>query len=67
MSRQANEIEPDNPTYLDTLAWVLYQQKRYAEAKEQMDRVVEMMKEEDEEMSDDILEHIQKIDKKVKK
>ena len=67
MSRQANEIEPDNATYLDTLAWVLFQQKKYGEAKQYMDRAVELMKEEDEDMSDDIREHIEQINKKAKK
>lgn len=67
MSRLANEIEPDNATYLDTYAWVLYQMKRYEEAKQYMDRVVELMEQEDEEMSDDILEHIKRINKKAKK
>ena len=67
MSRQANELEPDNATYLDTYAWVLYQQKRYAEAKQYMDKVVELMKEDEEEMSDDVKEHIEKINKKVKR
>lgn len=67
MSRQANELEPDNATYLDTYAWVLYQQKRYAEAKQYIDKVVELMKEDEEEMSDDVKEHIEKINKKVKR
>ena len=67
MSRQAIEQEPDNATYLDTYAWVLFQLKRYDEAKEYMDKVVELMEEGDEEMSDDIREHIQQINKKTKK
>lgn len=33
MSAKAVKAEPKNATYLDTYAWVLYKQKRYAEAK----------------------------------
>ena len=33
MSVKAVKAEPKNATYLDTYAWVLYKQKRYAEAK----------------------------------
>jgi tetratricopeptide (TPR) repeat protein len=67
MSRKSNEIEPDNPTYLDTYAWVLYQLKRYEEAKQYMDRVVELMDPKELEESQDVLQHIKKINKKVKK
>lgn len=66
MSRLANEIEPDNATYLDTYAWVLYQLKRYDEAKQYMDKAVELMEQDEEEMSDDVLQHIKLIDKKTK-
>ncbi len=41
MSGKAIEIAPDNPTYLDTHAWVLYQQRRYAEAKRYIDQVLD--------------------------
>ena len=67
MSRKANELEPDNPTYLDTHAWILYQQKRYEEAKQYMDRVVELMDAQELEESEDVLQHIEMINKKVKK
>lgn len=67
MSRMAIELEPDNATYLDTYAWVLYQMKRYEDAKQYMDRTVELMEQGDEEMSDDIRLHIKQINKKVKK
>ena len=66
MSRLSNELEPDNATYMDTYAWVLYQQKRYEEAKEWMDKTVELMEKEDEEMSEDVREHVRLIDKKLK-
>jgi tetratricopeptide (TPR) repeat protein len=37
MSRLACQKEPNNPTYLDTFAWVLYQQGKYKEAKNIME------------------------------
>ena len=67
MSRKANELEPDNPTYLDTHAWVLYQQKRYEEAKQYMDKAVELMDAQELEESEDVKQHIELINKKVKK
>lgn len=67
MSRLSNELDPDNATYMDTYAWVLFQQKRYEEAKEWMDKTVEVMERDGEEMSDDVADHIKQINKKVKK
>ncbi|NLV53231.1 MAG: tetratricopeptide repeat protein [Bacteroidales bacterium] len=67
MSKRANELEPDNSIYLDTYAWVLFQQKRYAEAKVQMDRVLELMERDGEELDGDVREHVKQINKKVKK
>ncbi len=43
MSKRSNELEVDNPTYLDTYAWVLYVQKRYDEAREVMDKALTIM------------------------
>lgn len=67
MSRKSNELDPDNATYLDTYAWVLFQMKRYDEAKQYMDKVVELMEQAGEEMSEDVREHIIQINKKSKK
>ena len=33
MSYKTVKAEPENPTYLDTYAWILFMQKRYSEAK----------------------------------
>ena len=33
MSLRTIELEPDNPTYLDTYGWILYLQRKYKEAK----------------------------------
>ena len=45
MSAKAIGIEPDNPTYLDTHAWVLYRQRRYPEAKRYIDKVLDKIEE----------------------
>lgn len=37
MSAKAVKAEPKNATYLDTYAWILYKEKRYAEAKVYID------------------------------
>lgn len=67
MSKKANELEPDNPTYLDTYAWVLFQLKRYDEAKEYMDKAVNLMSAEELADDDDVRMHIEQINKKAKK
>ena len=33
MSQKAVTADPENATYLDTYGWILYRQKKYAEAK----------------------------------
>jgi len=43
MSKRSNELEPDNPTYIDTYAWVLFQQKKYEDAKIQIDNALRIM------------------------
>ncbi|MGN1262621.1 MAG: tetratricopeptide repeat protein [Prevotella sp.] len=40
MSYKAITAEPENGTYLDTYAWILFRQQRYAEAKIYIDRAV---------------------------
>ena len=40
MSYRTVKAEPNNATYLDTYAWILYQQKRYAEAQIYIDQAV---------------------------
>lgn len=68
MSRRSLELDKDNSTYLDTLAWILYMQKRYDEAKEVMDKTVELLGDEiDDEDNDNIREHVKQINDKVKK
>jgi tetratricopeptide (TPR) repeat protein len=40
MSYRTIKAEPDNKTYLDTYAWILFQQGKFADAQRYMDRVV---------------------------
>jgi tetratricopeptide (TPR) repeat protein len=40
--RRAGEAEPDNPAYLDSLAWVLFRRDKLAEARALLDRVTRM-------------------------
>jgi tetratricopeptide (TPR) repeat protein len=41
MSAKTVELEPKNSTYLDTYAWILYQQKSYSLAKYYIERAVD--------------------------
>ncbi len=42
MTTRANELSPDNATYLDSQAWVLYMMGEYVEAQLIMSRVMEL-------------------------
>jgi len=46
-------VEPENPTYLDTYAWVLFKRKEYEKALEKMQKVMKL----DKEPSGEVLEH----------
>ena len=48
MSTKAIAAEPDNPTYLDTHAWVLYMRGDYKEAEKHMKKALKLLKEPDE-------------------
>ncbi|MFA6873152.1 MAG: tetratricopeptide repeat protein [Bacteroidaceae bacterium] len=41
MSKKTVDIEPNNETYLDTYAWILYMQNRYDDARIYMDRALQ--------------------------
>lgn len=43
MSRRSLEKEGANPTYLDTYAWILFQQKKYADARVYIDSVLVLL------------------------
>ncbi|HEY0895695.1 MAG TPA: tetratricopeptide repeat protein [Sphingobacteriaceae bacterium] len=40
MARLANEIEPGNPSFEDTFAWILFKMKKYQEAKTWMEKAI---------------------------
>jgi Tfp pilus assembly protein PilF len=41
MSRESLEIEPESPTYMDTYAWVLFRQEKFAEAKQWIEKALQ--------------------------
>ena len=41
MSQKTVKAEPKNPTYLDTYAWILFRQQRYAEARIYIDQTLQ--------------------------
>lgn len=55
MSRRTIELEPENATYLDTYAWILYQQKKYRQALIYIEQTLLHADEED--LSAIVLEH----------
>jgi len=44
ISKKSNEINPDNATFQDTYAWVLFQQERYKEALVWIEKAVKLTK-----------------------
>lgn len=42
LSRRSNDLVRDNPSYLDTYGWILFQQAKYAEAEEWLVRAVKL-------------------------
>jgi Flp pilus assembly protein TadD len=54
MIRKALSVEPDNGYFVDSLGWVFYQMGRYDEAARELERAVELTREED----PTILEHL---------
>lgn len=58
MSKAANDAMPDNPTFLDTYAWILFRKGEYKEARTWMESAIENAeKEAGERVSSDILSH----------
>lgn len=47
MSKKVIEIEPNNPTYLDTYAWILYCMKQYTQARIYIDQTLKNILEEE--------------------
>lgn len=44
MARKANDIQPGNPTFLDTYAWVLFKKKNYSESLFIIERAIDSLK-----------------------
>ena len=42
MSKRSNTLAPGNPTFMDTWAWILYQQGEYTAALEKIEQVIKM-------------------------
>ncbi|MBO7617942.1 MAG: tetratricopeptide repeat protein [Bacteroidales bacterium] len=63
MSTKAITLEPNNPTYLDTHAWVLYMKGDYKEAEKQMKKAMKLLKQPDATYQ----EHYDAIQLKLKK
>jgi len=63
MSTRAITLAPDNPTYLDTHAWVLYMKGDYMEAEKHMKKALNLLKEPDELYQD----HYDAIQSKLEK
>lgn len=42
LSKRANDLKPNERSYLDTYGWILFQQKRYAEAEDFIGRAAKM-------------------------
>lgn len=57
MSKRSNELEKDNPTYLDTYAWILFVKKDYQGAKEQMEKALKIMGDDVDESDCTVIEH----------
>ena len=53
MSRKTIDAEPNNSTFLDTYAWILFMEGKYADAKTYIDRAIEN----DSTLSDVVIEH----------
>lgn len=68
MSRRAITIEQNNPTYLDTYAWVLYKKKSYTEARFIIERAIDKCEEVEEnaEIFDHYGDILIKVDDKEK-
>ena len=67
MSLKTVKAEPDNSTYLDTYAWIMYCLQRYEEAKIYIDLAVKYLSDEEREDPENvILKHQKEIHRKTK-
>lgn len=42
LSKRSNQISPNNPNFIDTYAWILYQQKKYKESEEWLSLAIKL-------------------------
>ena len=67
MSYKAITAEPNNAIYLDTYAWILYQEGNYADAKTYIDMAIKNLDPpEENEDNKEIFEHLRAINEKIK-
>lgn len=62
MAQRATSLEPGNPTYIDTYAWVLFRRKDYKEALSQQLHAVELMIGNGDEPSAEFYDHLGDIE-----
>jgi len=64
MSRQANELDPENASFQDTYAWVLFQQEKYQDARLWMEKAIKNNEKSGVQLEHfgDILFHLQETD-----
>lgn len=72
MSYKTIKAEPENATYLDTYAWIMFQQKRYSEAKIYIEQAINHLDSTENnstviEHAGDIYFHLGNVDKAVEK
>ncbi len=63
--RKANDLEPDNPAYVDSLGWVLFKRGKFAESLAELQRAESLMKEITAEDAE-ILDHIAQAHDRLK-
>ncbi|HEY2574172.1 MAG TPA: tetratricopeptide repeat protein, partial [Verrucomicrobiaceae bacterium] len=67
--RKANDLEPDNAAYVDSLGWILFKRGKFAEALKELQRAESLMKEitaEDAEILDHIAQAHDKLNQRAK-
>ncbi|OYU97727.1 MAG: hypothetical protein CFE21_05415 [Bacteroidetes bacterium B1(2017)] len=60
MSKRSNELDPNNPSNLDTYGWILFQKKNYSEAKIQIEKSLSISPN-----NAEVLEHLGDIEFKL--
>lgn len=61
MSKQAIDLMPDNPTFIDTYAWILYLTGDYEEARRYQDSAIELSQSQDGSVASEYYQHLADI------